>query len=212
MASKRGLDFKRYFAGFDVNNVNLSEAGTWPIGIKVIFIVILFVAVTVAGNFLLLTDQQTQLESLKRDEPQLKAQITKKSEVVSGLPMYQTRLKELENRFKELLTQLPQKQEVPGLLDQMTNLGKNSGLTFRQIALQPEQKATFYQILPIDISVYGSYHAMGEFAYGLAALPRIVTLHDFTLTPQDDGSLQMVLRASTYRYLDDSDDSMAGAK
>ncbi|MDH2433612.1 type 4a pilus biogenesis protein PilO [Pokkaliibacter sp. MBI-7] len=205
-----GRAFKRAFHGFDANNLDFSQAGSWPVGPKVIVVVLIFVLTLAAGYFLVLSDLDDQYDAMVREEPRLKEQVTKKSEMVVGLPMYKARLEEIEARFKVLLQQLPLKQEVPGLLDQMTKLGQNAGLTFRQIDLQPEQKSSFYQILPIKITVFGAYHAIGEFIYGLAALPRVVTLHDFDLTPQADGSLQLVLQARTYRF--EEEDEQAASK
>ena len=47
---------------------------------------------------------------------------------------------------------------------------------------QPEVPKDFYAELPIKIRVVGTYHEFGEFVSGLAALPRIVTIHDVQIT------------------------------
>jgi type IV pilus assembly protein PilO len=62
--------------------------------------------------------------------------------------------------------------------------------------------------LPIKIRLTGSYHQMGEFVSGIAALPRIVTLHDITIKPDTKDAydvLSLELTAKTFRYLDDSE-------
>jgi type IV pilus assembly protein PilO len=58
----------------------------------------------------------------------------------------------------------------------------------------------FYAELPIKMTVRGDYHGFGSFASGVAALPRIVTLDDFTITPVANRFLQMSISAKTYRY------------
>ncbi|MCW8883858.1 MAG: type 4a pilus biogenesis protein PilO, partial [Motiliproteus sp.] len=74
---------------------------------------------------------------------------------------------------------------------------------FDNISLAPEKKVQFYIELPINIKVKGSYHQLGEFVSGVAALPRIVTLHDFGITPvTTEGDLSMNISARTYRYDD----------
>jgi len=109
---------------------------------------------------------------------------------------------DVEGRFAELLKQLPTDKEVPGLLEDITEIGRQAGLEFNLIALQPERKEQFYVELPILIQVRGDYHQMGEFVSGVAAIKRIVTLHDFALQPSDEDTLLMEINAKTYRYDD----------
>ncbi|MFB9886407.1 type 4a pilus biogenesis protein PilO [Balneatrix alpica] len=194
--------FKEAFAGFDINHIDFNESGRWPIGVKIIASLIVTMLVVVLAYFLLLKDMDTQYEQLLNEEPVLKQTLTEKAKLVAGMDAHQQQLEQIRAMFNELAQQLPRKQEVPGLLEQMTRLGQQSGLVFRQIELETEQQTEFYRILPIRIVVTGTYHAMGEFIYGLAALPRIVTTHDFQLKPEE-GALQLNIQARTYRYDDE---------
>jgi type IV pilus assembly protein PilO len=99
------------------------------------------------------------------------------------------------------LTQLPTDKEVPGLLEDISDIGRGAGLSINSIALQSERKSKFYIELPINISVAGTYHELGQFVSGVAAIDRIVTLHDFKVSP-GSGSLVMTIQAKTYRYDD----------
>ena len=109
---------------------------------------------------------------------------------------------DVELRFSELLRQLPTAKEVPGLLDDISGIGENSGLNINSIALQAERKAQFYVELPINIQVSGTYHQMGEFVSGVSAIKRIVTLHDYSIRPAGGNMLNMTISAKTYRYDD----------
>jgi type IV pilus assembly protein PilO len=111
-------------------------------------------------------------------------------------------MKEMEESFGALVSQLPTDTEVPGLLEDITNKGVESGLEIKSIQLQAEQAKEFYIELPISIEVTGTYHDFGTFVSGIAALPRIVTLHDFKMTadPKTPGVLSMSIAAKTYRY------------
>ena len=114
-------------------------------------------------------------------------------------------MKEMETSFGALLRQLPSDTEVPGLLEDITRTGLGSGLEFEEIKLLPEAAQQFYIELPIQISVVGTYHDLATFVSGVASLPRIVTLHDFSIMPASDGSttqLRMSILAKTYRYND----------
>ena len=114
-------------------------------------------------------------------------------------------MKEAEVSFGALLKQLPSDTEVPGLLEDITRIGLDSGLEFEEIKLLPEVTQPFYIELPIQIKVVGGYHDLATFVSGVASQPRIVTLHDFELVPAEQGStskLRMSVLAKTYRYND----------
>jgi len=112
---------------------------------------------------------------------------------------------EMEASFGALVKQLPSDTEVPGLLEDITLTGIGTGLEIKSIQLKPEVAAEFYIELPIEIQVTGTYHDFGSFVSGVAGLPRIVTLHDFTIKPGDAGLLNMTILAKTYRYNDQED-------
>ena len=49
---------------------------------------------------------------------------------------------------------------------------------------------------------------MANFVSGIAALPRIVTLHDINITPESQGSfdsLSLEVTAKTYRYIEEAE-------
>ena len=87
-------------------------------------------------------------------------------------------------------------------MEDITNKGLLNGLQISSIDLQPEVSREFYVELPIAIVASGSYHDLGAFISGMAALPRIVTLHDFVIRAQNEGGpvLDISITAKTYRY------------
>ena len=98
---------------------------------------------------------------------------------------------------------MPQKTQVPGLLDDIDEKGRVSGLEIVSIKLQSEIRGQFYIILPIEIIVTGNYHNLGTFVSGVAGMARIVTLHDFDITSgSNPENLKMTIKAQTYRSLD----------
>ena len=97
-----------------------------------------------------------------------------------------------------MLKSLPTSNETPGLLDDITFVGTSAGLTFRLLNWQKEVPKEFYTELPIQIEVTGSYHDFGQFVSDIAALPRIVTVHDFAVS-QELSTLKLTLGAKTYR-------------
>lgn len=193
---------KDSFKGFDINDLDFANAGNWPIGVKIVSCILLCIAIGAAGMHFYVTDKQVALNREKAKEVELKRTYEAKAFQVANLDAMRKQMADVEERFSELLRQLPTAKEVPGLLDDITNLGKGSGLNLVNIALQAERKSQFYIELPIDITVSGSYHQLGQFVSGVAAISRIVTLHDYDIKPGTDGQLTMNISAKTYRYDD----------
>jgi type IV pilus assembly protein PilO len=107
-----------------------------------------------------------------------------------------------------MLRQLPGKTEMEALLIDISQTGVGVGLTQQLFQPQPEQTRDFYAERPIKIRLTGTYHQMGEFVSGIAALPRIVTLHNVEIKQVPNGTfdqLQLDVTAKTYRYLDDEE-------
>lgn len=193
---------KNAFKGFDPNDMDFANAGNWPVGVKIVCYLLLIVVICAAGWHFYITDKRDGLHREVRKEAQLKKTYKDKSFQVANLEALREQMADVEGKFTELLKQLPTDKEVPGLLDDIDQLGKDSGLDIGSIALAAEYKSKFYVELPINISVTGAYHQLGQFVSGIAALSRIVTLHDYSLSPANADLISMRISAKTYRYDD----------
>ena len=196
------------FKKIDINNIDFNNVGSWPGALKFIVGLVLLIGLLFAGYHFHLKDLQMVLERSEAQEVTLRKDFEAKSFRAANLEAYKAQLVEIEERFGTLLKQLPSDTEVPGLLEDITQMGLNSGLEFESITLQPETAKQFYIELPISIVVEGSYHDMGTFVSSIASLPRIVTLHDFSIAPLTAGNgdlLKMSILARTYRYNDAGD-------
>lgn len=197
-------DTLRSLREFDINDLSVDNLGTMPIAVKVIFCLLLFGAIGFAGHYYHIKNLQAELARVEQQEATLKQEFEKKAFQVANLDAYRRQMVEMEESFGALISQLPSDTEVPGLLEDITNKGLLNGLGISSIDLQPEVSREFYVELPIAIVASGSYHDLGAFVSGMAGLPRIVTLHDFTITARGDNSaaLGMNITAKTYRYKD----------
>jgi type IV pilus assembly protein PilO len=197
---------------FDVASLDMNNPGDWPGPVKGIALVLVFALAVAGGYFGYLTGKLEQLERIARQEATLRTEFDNKSRDAANLPLLRRQQQEMEESFGALLRQLPTDTEVPGLLEDITMTGLDAGLKFSAIDLQAERTAEFYRELPIQITVSGTYHAMGAFVSGVANLSRIVTLHDFNISPaggararrggDGEGELTMQIQARTYRYQD----------
>lgn len=189
----------------DVNDLDLNNIGSWPAAVKVIAGILAVALVLALGYNFHLKDLQANLERLHTEEETLKQQFSTKAFQAANLEAYREQMNEAEVSFGALLKQLPSDTEVPGLLEDITRTGLDSGLEFEEIKLLPEVTQQFYIELPIQIKVVGGYHDLATFVSGVASQPRIVTLHDFEMVPAEQGStskLRMSILAKTYRYND----------
>ena len=190
----------------EMNNLDFNNVGTWPLPFKMVAIALISAAVLGAGYYLDTEEQLTQLEKIQAKEDELKKTFESKQAQAASLEDYRAQMKEMEKTFGALLQKLPSKTEVADLLVDINRVGLDSGLKFDLFQPGGESKQDFYATYPIQIRVTGSYHELGNFASGIAALPRIVTLHNLTMKPTGAGkkgtALVMNATANTYRYLD----------
>lgn len=191
---------------FDPNDIDFNNAGSWPNPVKGVVSLVIFSLLIFGGYWLLIKDQYTQLEKIAKEESSLKEQYESRAFKVANLDAFRDQMAEMQESFGALLKQLPAKTEVPGLLEDITTTGLGSGLDIRSIQLKPEVSKEFYVELPMEIEVAGTYHDIASFVSGVASLPRIVTLHDLTITSENTKdrasaeSLKMSVSAKTYRY------------
>ena len=190
----------------ELNELDLSNLGEWPGLVKAILILILMGGVGAAWYFLDIEDQYKQLKRVENTEKDLRLDFEGKQAKAANLEAYRAQLAEMEESFGAMLRQLPNRTEVADLLVDVSQTGLASGLEFELFQPQPEVPKDFYAELPIKIRVIGTYHEFGEFVSGLAALPRIVTIHDVQIKPRGKEGTQLVMEATarTYRYLDEA--------
>ncbi|MDI9246744.1 type 4a pilus biogenesis protein PilO [Marinobacter sp. CHS3-4] len=187
---------------FDINDLDINNAGIWPAPVKAIVALIVFGLILGGGYWFFIKDQYAELQKVEKEEQELRERYENKAYRVANLEVFKAQMTEMEETFGALVRQLPSETEVPGLLEDITNTALGSGLDLQEVKLQSEQKRDFYSELPINIRVVGSYHELASFVSSVAGLPRIVTLHDLKISPQDGEPerLNMQVLARTYRY------------
>ncbi|WP_427980813.1 type 4a pilus biogenesis protein PilO [Agarivorans sp.] len=184
-----------------LNELDLENIGSWPKLAKIIFVVFICALIAAGSYYYLVADEQKKLTQLEAKEQELRSKFEVKAALAGNLPAYQKQVEEMSEAFASLLKQLPEKHEIPGLLDELSFIGIDNGLEFRRINWEPEIEHEFSTELPIKLEVSGQYHQLGAFVSGVAALPRIVILDNITLKKQGDGGmLSMAMLAKTYRY------------
>lgn len=192
------------------SDININQIETWPLPLR------LFSGLVVAGLLcygswaFMGEDLQNSLDSEIRTEGQLRDEFADKARQAANLEAYKEQIVELESLLDAQLRQLPNSNEVANLLDDISFIAQDNGLTLASIKWEPEIQREIYTELPMNIHVTGTYEQLGSFAADMAALPRIVTIDKFDLSRVDsrnkDGKvvdtelLDMQLIAKTFRY------------
>ena len=197
-------DSLKQLQNFELSELDVNNVGAWPAAVKGIVMALLLAMVLGAGYYFHLTEKRATLARVQAEEQTLRREFEDKSQQAANLDIYRQQKVEMEETFGTLLRQLPSDTEVPGLLEDITRAALENELKIESITLQPERPSQFYVELPIEISVEGNYHRLGQFVSAVANLSRIVTLHDFTIAPQQRAEgLKMTIQAKTYRYLEE---------
>jgi type IV pilus assembly protein PilO len=201
------------------------DVGRWPFLFRALGIAVVFVVTT--GLLIYYFVNRGNLEDLRKAEAEQQAlwqTFDQKQRKAANLEAYRQQLAEIERTFGAMLRQLPGKTEVPSLLVDISQTGLAAGLQERLFQPGAESRKDFYAELPIKIQLSGGYHEFGNFVSGIAALPRIVTLHDIEIVrgttraatrgraPAPSDQLTLNLTAKTYRYLEEGEAGAAEAE
>jgi len=200
-------------AKFDLRTLDFKNTGAWPLPVKIIACALLGLVIVGATWYFYVSDQRTQLESLKQTEAGLKEEFQGKQGRAANLEPLKQQLAQMELMLQQMLRQLPSKNEMPDLIVDISQTALASGITNELFQPGPETNKEFYAEKPISLQMVGSYHQFGAFVSGVASLPRVVimTMHDISLTPRAGKDNTLVLKGTvkTYRYLDDEETAAA---
>lgn len=194
----------------ELKSLDANDVGRWPFIFRAAVILIIFLAVVGFGVYwTIIKDKAPQLERAQEDEQTLRLTFENKQRKAANYDAYKDQLAQIEQSFGTMLRQLPGQTEIPSLIVDVSQTGLAAGLQEKLFQPQPEIPKDFYAEKPIKIRLSGGYHEIANFVSGVAALPRIVTLHDINITPETPDQFDKLIievTAQTYRYLDEEID------
>jgi type IV pilus assembly protein PilO len=202
----------------ELQTLDPQNPGAWPLYARIGAAVLAALVILGAAGYFLIKPSLENLEREERTEVQLRQEFETKQRKVAALDAYRAQLAEMERSFGAMLRQLPSRTEVANLLNDISQTRVASSLEEELFRPSGEVPKEFYAELPNQIIVIGSYHQMGEFVSGIAALSRIVTIESVDIKAAtaarggrgatailSSGPLRMEAVAKTYRYLDDEE-------
>jgi type IV pilus assembly protein PilO len=212
-----------------LQQLDFKDIGRWPFLFRALGVLIVLVFMTLLLVWYFVWGEngnRPELLKARAEQQSLWNTFDQKQRKAANLEAYRQQLAEIERTFGAMLRQLPGRTEVPSLLVDISQTGLAAGLQERLFQPGSESKKDFYAELPIKIQLTGGYHEFGLFVSGIAALPRIVTLHDIEIVrsqqrgggsarrgsaPAPSDNLTLNLTAKTYRYLDEGETAPAPA-
>ena len=190
-------------------NWDIKSAGTWALPVRAAIMLIVCVVAVGIGVYFDTLDQLARLKSAEEKETALTREFEEKQKKAVNLPDYEEQLTQIESLLDKMIREMPTEEEVASLLVDISQTGLASGLEFKLFKPDTPIRKDFYSELPINIQVIGSYEQLGLFVSGLAALPRIVTLHNVNIVPEGK-DVKLLMSAVVKTYNEGTDASLEG--
>jgi len=171
-------------------------------------LVLLIPVLVVAGYWwFLYRPAASEMEGLVKRQQNLQRKLNEVRSVAANVERFEEELQGLERELRVALRQLPDSKELPGLLTDISSLGKSAGLEFHAFRPQEEVRRDFYAEVPIEVEFSGGFHQVAVFFDRVASLDRIVNVGDLEVRVQSedlDGTVLRVKgRAVTFRFLEE---------
>ncbi|WP_417666527.1 type 4a pilus biogenesis protein PilO [Pseudidiomarina sp.] len=183
-----------------LRELDINELPFWPRPFRMAILAVVGVAVLGLSYHFILADEWANYKREVARETQLKQDYQTKYQTAVNLPLYREQLARLNSDLETLLNMLPNDDETPKLLDDISLIGTRSGLRFDRIEWLNPQPREFYTALPMRIELRGAYHQIGDFVGQMSGLDRIISVKNFKMQLQDDeGTLNLSVNAETYR-------------
>jgi len=128
------------------------------------------------------------------------------------LPRKRLQFEEMKNQLKLASSMLPEKSQIPDLLDGVSRAGKHAGLEFSVFQPLGEVKKELHAEVPVSLSTTGTYRQIALFLSTVGEMQRIVEVKGLSFSQGKGDELQVNGQAVTYRLLDDQEIKQAQQK
>lgn len=190
--------------GFTIEDLELNRIGSWPKIIRMALVVAVGIGVFLLNYFIYLNEMTNYHNQLKQKRSTMQNIFESAYDKASNVHEYKKQVLAIEQSLVELTRQIPKDNEEAGLLDDLSHQAIASGLILQAFKPFSEEHKDFYVEHPIELSMQGNYHSFGQFISNIVSMPRIVTLHDFSIkvAAKNPKNLQITLNVKTYRILE----------
>jgi type IV pilus assembly protein PilO len=170
---------------------------------RILICVVTFIVITGSFVYFLYLPNFEKLAQLNSDYKNLENRLVSAKKKAAQLNQYREKMKTAEAQYKIAMKALPDKKEIPSLLTNITESGKDAGLEFLLFQPKSEINKDFYAEIPVSIKIAGNYHNVGLFFDKVSRLSRIVNIKDIVIaTPREGSMLNTSCTAVTYRFVE----------
>jgi len=195
------LDLKN----LNLKNINLEGILKVPLKVKVGIVAGIVLVFWGLYGGIVVYPKITKMNTLKIEINELTAKRDAKKKDASNLPKLKEEVKRLERDLVYSMTVLPNTEEIPKLLDAISNNMRFYNLEILSFKPEQESKKDFYAEIPLNFRFSGSYKEIGEFIQTIGRYPRIINMATITLRDPKIKNNRVVLtaeaKAYTYRFL-----------
>lgn len=181
--------------------------------------VFLFVGtLLILGSLFYLVLFRGQLDTVTALDNQIVAQkntLIRLKAAKARIKILEKQIAQSEQEFEAILKLLPDKKEIPGLLDSVSRLGADVGLENILFQPEPERRHQFYATIPVRLDLVGTFDDLGVFLDSVSKHDRILKVKSLTLTRNKKTQLSLLAvkcELVTYRFLKHPDVKKAGKK
>ncbi|MBW2514696.1 MAG: type 4a pilus biogenesis protein PilO [Deltaproteobacteria bacterium] len=154
-----------------------------------------------------------EIVKLESEYKKLAQKLDRAKKTAKQLNFYRSKMKAAEAQFNIVMKALPEKEEIPSLLNGISQAARDAGLDITKFQPNPEIAKDFYAEVPITINVDGNYHNVAMFFDKISKLPRIVTIGALKLLPDKEGdTLSTSCTAVTYKFIEPVEKTPPGKK
>ena len=186
-----------------IKTLNLDRIVALNHWVKLAVLVVFMLMVIIAGNFLLIDGQKVALAQAQNQERLLKQQLIASIKRAKTLPELESQVNVLEAQYQELLARLPEGRELPRLIEELSDIAHQTGLTVRTLTPSPLHHLDQYSMLNIRLLVEGTYQQLTQLLVDFSQMPRIIIIQDYRVVPmasnnRNEPLLQMTLNMRTF--------------
>ncbi len=171
---------------------------------KVLILLLIMITIGVAFYFLLYADLEDQQQVAANQKTQLLSQETEVRRKVANQEELTVEVEQLREQTSRIEKALPEKAEIPKLLQQIYGQAKIVGLKIKRFEPGKEKPQQLYVEIPVAMELQGTYDQVADFFFNIGKMERVVNIKNISMdrvsgANYGTGELKISCQAITFR-------------
>lgn len=197
-------------------DITIDTIVKWPNSRKIMILGLLLAIIVGLYFYLSYLPQSAVLEKKIKEMSTLETQVRELRIIAANMRQFQAEAAKLREELNRAIAQLPTSKEIPSLLANISNLGKDSGLEFLLFRPTPEVNREFYAEIPVEIRVRGTYNDVAVFFDKVGKMPRIVNISGVNMEGAKEvlgrWEISTACTATTFKFIEKEEADLAKDK